>query len=243
MSGTINITSGGGADRLRWKGAWVTATIYAKNDQVANLGDLFVCILGHTAGATSEPGVGVSTATYWVKSVDMLTADQMAACVGTGTPASGNKFVTADWLTAARVTAGTFPAGAFAFTDPPALFRYGNACIVQAATDLLTVSEVSNTLINNYGQTVANTQTLPAAAIGMGFTAIIGTAGAGAFHIKAGASDLIYLDGLALHDGDKVSLTTPLVGNCICFWTFQTGVAAYDWFASVISGLWIDGGA
>lgn len=146
-------------------------------------------------------------------------------------------------IVASEVGAGTFPAGNFVFTDPPALFRYGNACIVQAATDLLTAAEVSNTLINNYGQTVANTQTLPAAAIGMGFTAIIGTAGAGAFHIKAGASDLIYLDGLALHDGDKVSLTTPLVGNCICFWTFQTGVAAYDWFASVISGLWIDGGA
>jgi hypothetical protein len=115
--------------------------------------------------------------------------------------------------------------------------------IIQAATDLLTAAECSNTIVNNYGQAQANTQTLPTAAAGLTFLAVISTAGAGAFNIKAGASDKIYFDGTALDDGDKVSLATPAIGNCAGFFTFQTGATAWDWYCNTITGLWIDGGA
>jgi hypothetical protein len=115
--------------------------------------------------------------------------------------------------------------------------------VIQPATDVLTAEECTNTIVNNYGQSVANTQTLPAAAANLSFLAIIGTSGMGAFNVKAGAGDKIYLDGTALDDGDKVALATPVVGNCAGFFTFQTGATAWDWYCNTIAGLWIDGGA
>ena len=118
--------------------------------------------------------------------------------------------------------------------------------IVQAATDTLTVSELRNTIINNYGQSAANTQTLPTAAEGMSAKFVIAITGQGAFHIKAGATDKIYLnksfDTVILDDGDKVSCATPAIGNHISFWTFQTGAAAWDWIAVCGNGVWLDGG-
>ena len=114
--------------------------------------------------------------------------------------------------------------------------------IIQAVTDTLTVTEVKSKQINNYGQNAENTQTLPAAAKGMSGRVVITTAGAGAFHLKAGAGDKIYLDGTALDDGDKISLSTPAVGNFFTFFTFQNGATAYDWHVISGSGSIVDGG-
>ncbi|MHB9027079.1 MAG: hypothetical protein ACYC7E_23330, partial [Armatimonadota bacterium] len=50
------------------QGAWLTATAYAITpdiDWVTHNGNSYACILAHTAGATTEPGVGVDWATYW----------------------------------------------------------------------------------------------------------------------------------------------------------------------------------
>lgn len=115
--------------------------------------------------------------------------------------------------------------------------------IIQAATDTLTATECKGKQINNYGQNAANTQTLAAAAEGMSGRVVIATAGQGAFHLKAGASDKVYLDGVALDDGDKVSLATPAVGNFFSFFSFQNGASAYDWYVISGSGTLTDGGA
>ena len=49
--------------------AWVTATDYALNAMVVNNAIYYRCILAHTSGDTDdEPGVGATTATYWVVS-------------------------------------------------------------------------------------------------------------------------------------------------------------------------------
>ena len=48
-----------------WQGAWVLTTVYAVNDCVENDGSGYVCIVGHTASATDEPGTGASWETYW----------------------------------------------------------------------------------------------------------------------------------------------------------------------------------
>jgi len=114
--------------------------------------------------------------------------------------------------------------------------------VIKSSTTTLTADECKGTLINNYGQVDETTLTLPTADEGLNFMAIIGTDGAGSFHLKAGSSDKIYLDGTALDDGDKVSLTTPVVGNAINFTSFQTGASSYDWIAQTIDGTWIDGG-
>ena len=101
---------------------------------------------------------------------------------------------------------------------------------------------MTNSIICNYGQGGATILTLPAAAASYDFIAVVGTAGAGAFSIKAGAGDKIYLYGTALDDGDKVTLATPVVGNSASFFAFKTGASAWDWFCLPIFGTWSDGG-
>lgn len=54
-----------GDDGLFWRGAWVTATAYAKDDAVSYGGSSYIATSAHTAGATTEPGVGVDWATVW----------------------------------------------------------------------------------------------------------------------------------------------------------------------------------
>ena len=125
----------------------------------------------------------------------------------------------------------------------PALLRAYTDEIIQAATDTLTVAECAGTIINNYGQGAANTQTLPAAAEGLGGLVAISAAGVGAFHLKAGATDKIYLNGTALTDGDKASLATPAVGDFFTFYAVQTEAAAWDWIVTTGIGTIIDGGA
>ena len=114
--------------------------------------------------------------------------------------------------------------------------------LIQATTDTLTAAEMKSTVINNYGQGAANTQTLPTAAEGLNALFIIATVGF-AFHIDVQATDKVYLDGAALDDGDKISNATPAIGDSISIIAFQTGASAYDWRAQTIQGTWIDGGA
>lgn len=45
--------------------AWVTATAYTQGDLVTHGGVTYYCQLDHTAGATTEPGVGVLTGSHW----------------------------------------------------------------------------------------------------------------------------------------------------------------------------------
>lgn len=120
----------------------------------------------------------------------------------------------------------------------------GIAGVTAAATGGLSASDSTGTLVTNYGQVGENTQTLPAAAAGLNLIFVISTAGAGAVHVKAGASDKIYLDGVALDDGDKASLAVPAVGNTLTCLAFQTGAAAWDWTCTSGGGsTWTDGGA
>ena len=112
-----------------------------------------------------------------------------------------------------------------------------------AATGDLTAAQVNGSLITNYGQGAAATLTLPAAAAGYNCIVVVSTTG-NALHIKAGASDKLYLDGVALDDGDKASLAVPALGNTLTCFTFQTGASAYDWICTGGGGAALtDGGA
>jgi hypothetical protein len=51
---------------IDWQGQWVTATAYAYADTVSNLGSSYYCIVAHTSGASTQPGVGASWETRWV---------------------------------------------------------------------------------------------------------------------------------------------------------------------------------
>lgn len=119
----------------------------------------------------------------------------------------------------------------------------GISPVTVAATGDLTAAQVNGSLITNYGQGAASTLTLPSAAAGYNFIVVVSTTG-NALHIKAGASDKLYLDGTALDDGDKASLNTPALGNTLTCFTFQTGASAYDWICTSGGGsAWADGGA
>lgn len=119
----------------------------------------------------------------------------------------------------------------------------GIIATAETATDTLTAAQVNGGIVSNYGQGAATTLTLPAAAAGYNFIVVVGTTG-NALHIKAGASDKLYLDGVALDDGDKASLATPALGNTLTCFTFQTGASAYDWICTGGGGAaWTDGGA
>ena len=144
-------------------------------------------------------------------------------------------------ITAADVGGGTFPSGIFSFTTPPAVFSYTTKEVIKSSSGTLSATEVSNTIINNYGQSAINTLTLPAAALGLCFTVIVSSTGT-AIHVKAGAGDCIYLQSTKLDDADKVSLTTPLVGDSATFFAFQSGSGSYDWKCLIMDGLWFDGG-
>lgn len=80
---------------LGWQGAWVTSTAYVEFNIVGNGGTSYICILDHTSGAASEPGVGGSWTTYWeifaskgsagAGSGDMLAANNLSDLANAGT--------------------------------------------------------------------------------------------------------------------------------------------------------------
>lgn len=106
----------------------------------------------------------------------------------------------------------------------------------------LSVADVTNTLITNYGQGAADVAlTLPTAAAGMSFVAVVGTVQAGnTWKFTADTNDKIYLDGTGGTDNQS-AIVTPAVGDCITLFTFQTGEGAYDWIAKTVSGTWTAG--
>jgi len=85
--------------------------------------------------------------------------------------------------------------------------------------------------------TEAQTITLPAIATGMSATFI--TVGAVAVSIDVNASDLMYLDGTALADGDRAT-NTSTTGDIIVF-TYFSGVGWYAASGSNDGDLWTDG--
>lgn len=55
---------------MRQRGTWATSTAYLANDTVSNTKGLFYAKSNHTSGASTEPGIGASWSTYWVKQFD-----------------------------------------------------------------------------------------------------------------------------------------------------------------------------
>jgi hypothetical protein len=114
--------------------------------------------------------------------------------------------------------------------------------ILVAATGSLTANQMGSGIANNYGQTVANTQTLPACAANLRKTFIVGTSGMGAFNIKPAGSNVMILDGITLTAAHKASDATPVVGDYLSCYSFQTGASAWEWICATGSCTWTDGG-
>jgi hypothetical protein len=69
---TLTALSGGKTNRVPnpislWDGEWVTGTAYVATHHVS-LGEYhYVCISNHTSGTTTQPGVGSTWTTYWIR--------------------------------------------------------------------------------------------------------------------------------------------------------------------------------
>lgn len=103
----------------------------------------------------------------------------------------------------------------------------------------VTAAQVSNTQINNYGQTADVTLTLPAAARGLAFTVALGQTQANFYRITPNASDSIYIDGVTTGDGKYVGVAAAGIGYAISFVAVQTGATTWDWVASIAAGPWV----
>lgn len=80
----------GGGSSLNWRGSWATSTSYASDDVVENDGSSYVCISAHTSGASSEPGVGGSWATYWELLAEKGATGATGATGAAGTPGTSD---------------------------------------------------------------------------------------------------------------------------------------------------------
>ena len=221
----------------------IVAGIAANVTTVAGISANVTTVAGISANVTTVAGISANVTTVSGISVDVTTVSGISADVTTVAGIAANVTTVAgiasDVTTVAGISADVTTVAGLSSQ----IAALGLIEIIQASTDTLTAEECYGTIINNYGQGSANTQTLPTAAEGLSGTCVIATAGAGAFNLKAGPSDKIYLDGTALDDGDKVSLATPLVGNTFSFWAFQNGAAAWDWIVFSGTGTLTDGGA
>jgi hypothetical protein len=117
--------------------------------------------------------------------------------------------------------------------------------IIAPATVTLTAQQINgrarSAIVNNYGQSNDAVITLPVIAKDMFFDCILGTTVAKYYRITAGASDKIYLDGVAGADGGYVGIASAVAGAALSCRAFQTGAAAYDWYCSTASGNWVAG--
>ena len=105
--------------------------------------------------------------------------------------------------------------------------------IYKPESDTLTAKDLSGTNISNFGQgeSVDNTQTL--CACGPGFSAAfkIVEVGAGYFYLAPDSSDKIYIDNVALDDGDRAAVAAPESGAIHTFIieSFKDDDGTYNW--------------
>lgn len=94
------------AATYNWLGAWTTSTVYALRDTVQNNGSSYVCILAHTSGASTEPGVGASWTTNWSLQTSGITSTDRTNLNNLSGTNTGDQTVPVK-ATGAEVTTGT----------------------------------------------------------------------------------------------------------------------------------------
>ena len=116
------------------------------------------------------------------------------------------------------------------------------ATIAATGTTALTIPQVSNTRINQYGASGTVTYTLPLAAAGYELITVISTAGQ-TLNVHPTGSDVIYLAGTLLTAGHGVSNTSKASGDIAEFTTYMNATGGYNWYCKIWSGTWVDQGS
>ena len=116
----------------------------------------------------------------------------------------------------------------------------------------LTVTESTDTLVTNRGWDGADDQTftLPeaddATSAGAKFVLLgvkASTATADTYIDTEGATTNIYLNGIAIGDGERVWIEEIAIGDSIRCYAATIDGSTYDWFCDSINGLWLDKGS
>lgn len=92
MSIIKNIATSSTPSATVFVGQWTDATDYKKNQQTAMDGDLYLCVVSHTSATSTEPGTGEDWTDVWVRQIDSVSADQLAAISGADNPDASNVF-------------------------------------------------------------------------------------------------------------------------------------------------------
>jgi hypothetical protein len=113
-------------------------------------------------------------------------------------------------------------------------------CTSANASTLL-AANVSRTLINSYGRGEAQTVTLPAAAAGYTFIALVGTQHNSAWKIQRAGSDTITWSSGGTDTTGKTYFqeTNQAVGSRVTCITYKTGASAYTWLCGSVTGTWV----
>jgi len=115
------------------------------------------------------------------------------------------------------------------------------AYCTSANASTLTAKEAYRTLINSYGRGEAQTVTLPAAAAGMTFIALVGTQHNSAWKIQRAGSDTITWSAGGTDTANKTYFqeTNQAVGARVSCITYKTGASAWTWLCEAVTGTWV----
>ena len=115
------------------------------------------------------------------------------------------------------------------------------AYCTSANASTLTATHTSRTIINSYGRGEAQTVTLPAAATGMTFIALVATQHNSAWKIQRAGSDTITWSSGGTDTAGKTYFqeTNQAVGARVSCVTYKTGASAWSWLCGSITGTWV----
>lgn len=115
------------------------------------------------------------------------------------------------------------------------------AYCTSANASTLTAAHTSRTIINSYGRGEAQTVTLPAAATGMTFIAMVGTKHNSAWKIQRAGSDTITWSSGGTDTTGKTYFqeTNQEVGSRVSCITYKTGASAWTWLCGSVTGTWV----
>jgi hypothetical protein len=138
--------------------------------------------------------------------------------------------------------AGLSAPGTIGGTTPGIIYGLNAEIFKTASADSpLTALQCSGTIVSNYGMTDADCIiSMPTAAAGLAFVAILPAVRARYFKFRAGSTDKIYLSGVAGSDNAYVGVASGYATGSSCsFFTFRASDGNYDWFAIPLFGSWI----
>ena len=171
-----------------------------------------------TSSATARKMM-VSDGTNWVASTELwpiaTTSGNMLVADGT------------NWVTTAPTGTGSPMKGTGPSMTPQIIDGHAAASPTSA--------QLSNAIVNNYGQAAADVNlTGPTPAAGMNFVMIAGTAQGANYWRYTSTTNNVYLDAAGPYT--YVQFATPAVGDSLSCFSFQTGASSYSLRCTTLAG-------